>query len=363
MPENDDIEQELPEVELSEEDVQSVEASVLEANEGKTKEDLTEEIEAALATEKETQVAITVKMDEIKARDGNDEMSDEDAFAIYESEIEAPVDDPVDPFESISTNIVEKPAGSDSPEIQSKRLNELEGIVADPAIADFIAFTKGGGNIGDYISQQGSFIDYANMDAKDVLEMAMNAESLSEEDKETERDAFDLLSPMGKKSMVKDMRQTLNSAQNDKLSKFMKQPVQRQVDQDAMNRKVDSDLNLLSRQLTGTNYHGWDIPEEAVADAVNALKTGEISFANADGSPNVKLMLEAALWVKNKGAITKANAAKGKLKGTRQEQKKRAMPRRGSSVTTRMISTDGSLNDAVNAEKKRRREAKAKNSF
>jgi hypothetical protein len=178
---------------------------------------------------------------------------------------------------------------------------------------------------------------------------------LSDEDKEIERDAFKELTPLMRKERVKGMRADMIAAQDEKLSKFMQEPVQRKADMEAINRKAESDLNLISKQLSNKSYHGWNIPEKEMEDTATALKTGEIAFFNADGSPNVKVMVEAALWLKNKDKIIKAAIEKGKVKGTRQVTKKLALPKRGSGLTTRKLQTQGDLDEAYQREKEKRR--------
>ncbi|MGB1317378.1 MAG: hypothetical protein ACPG5W_04200, partial [Flavobacteriales bacterium] len=95
--------------------------------------------------------------------------------------------------------------------------------------------------------------------------------------------------------------------------------------------------------------------EKEMEVSVNALKSGEVAFYNADGSPNVKTMLEAALWLKNKDQIIKAAVEKGKTKGVKQITKKLALPKRSSGLTTRKLHTQGNLDDAYKKEREKRR--------
>ncbi len=357
---------ELPVVELDAEEISAIEQSVISQNEGKTKEELADEIAAATETHQKGQAAILVKLDEIKLREGNAGMSDEDAFAIFETESEAEEEEvkavSSDPFAGI-TPTSEANAGTDSPEILSERLRAYEAKLSNPIVKEFVEFVDNGGDIASFIAQTGRVVDYSKLSPKDVFEEYLTAEVLSgqmtDEEKETEMSLFDSEeSIIKKKALVAPLRQELAARQQEKLSKFMSQPARQRQDMEEVNRKAEAELNLFTDNLKGKNYAGWDIPETVLLSAKNDLKTGKFSFVNQDGSPNVGLMVKAYIAVNHMDDIRKANIEKGRVKGVRLEVKKRTLPKRGTGVTTRALDTSGSLDQKFQEEKRRRKAEK-----
>lgn len=363
----------LPAVELDDTDIEVIESSVLTQNEGKTKEELAEEIEAAKQSYVKEQQEILVKLDEIKEREGNAEMSDDEAFAIYEKELESEegaskktVTDNDNPFESINTNVDEKGAGADSPEVLSQRLKEYESTLSDPAIKEFIEFRKSGGDISSFIAKQGRVVDYSSLSPKDVfleyLDNEVASGQLTEEEKENEIEVFDSKeSIIEKKAFVAPLREELVRKQNEKLSSFMAEPAMQRKNQEEISRKAEAELNTFADQLKGKKYRGWEIPESAIVEAKNDLRSGKFSFVNQDGSPNVGLIMEAYLAIKHRDDIDKANVERGRTKGVRSEVQKRSLPKRGTGVTTRSLSTKGGLDAAYEEAKAKRKKEKGIN--
>jgi hypothetical protein len=338
-------------VELTAEQVTEVTSKVLEANPGKSAEELAAEIEAEKSSTakaiSEQNSADLKAIDEMKSKPENEGKTDEEIWDLIVAQEEEASADSIfeNPFEPKSEN---KGKEVKAPEALASRVKELEEDISDPLIADLIAFRKAGGSVESFLSNIGSVVDYSKLSAKEVvkagIELYFKAGIYSEDDREIELSLVDDMLPSDAVIKSRAYMPDLVKSQADSVSKYARQPVENANNTAAAWEKTKQEVSEIAKNISGKGYHGWNIPQKSVEEAAANVLSGKL-FTKADGTLNATVLIEAALWATHKHDILKAATEKAKLKGIVQERKKRVMPSRSSGVVTRPMS-DASKNQA-----------------
>lgn len=339
---------------LDEETRGSLVKNVLESNPGKTEDDLKDQIAAA---EAETVSAMLeqrkqdlARIDEIKSREGNAALTDEQAWELILQEEEASVgtDDVLfsDPFTATKDKPEKTPADVDAARLA--RLAELEAIASDPLLSDIIEFRKNGGDVASFMANVGSVVDYDKVPRDEVirhgLKMYLDANMLSQEEYEDEVASIESMSASDRIAKALAMKPMLVAAQNERLQKYAKQPSVNNEKMAELRKRSEEEVVSKASALIGKSYHGLNVPKEMADSIINEIRSGKLIY-NEDGTVKAQTLIEAALWSKHKHEIIKAITEKAKTKGVLTERKKRAMPSRSTGVTTRPL--DQSSRDAI----------------
>lgn len=338
---------------LDEETRGSLVKNVLESNPGKTEDDLKDQIAAA---EAETVSAMLeqrkqdlARIDEIKSREGNAALTDEQAWElILEEEASYGTDDALfsDPF-TAGKGKGEK-ATVDTDAARLARLAELEAIASDPLLSDIIEFRKNGGDIASFMANVGSVVDYDKVPRDEVirhgLKMYLDANMLSQDEYEDEVASIESMSASDRIAKALAMKPMLIAAQKERLQKYAKQPSVNNEKMAELRKRSEEEVVSKASALIGKSYHGLNVPKEMADSIINEIRSGKLIY-NEDGTVKAQTLIEAALWSKHKHEIIKAITEKAKTKGVLTERKKRAMPSRSTGVTTRPL--DQSSRDAI----------------
>jgi hypothetical protein len=340
-------------VELTAEQVTEVTSKVLEANPGKSAEELAAEIEAEKSSTakaiSEQNAADLKAIDEMKSKPENEGKTDEEIWDLIVAQEEEANADSIfeNPFE-VKGETLEKEKEAKAPEALALRVKELEQDLSDPLIADLVAFRKTGGSVEAFLANIGSVVDYSKLSAKEVvkagIELYFKNGIYSEDDREIELSLVDDMLPSDAVIKSRAYMPDLVKSQADSVSKYARQPVENANNTAAAWEKTKQEVSEIAKNISGKGYHGWNIPQKSVEEAAANVLSGKL-FTKADGTLNATVLIEAALWATHKHDILKAATEKAKLKGIVQERKKRVMPSRSNGVVTRPMS-DASKNQA-----------------
>lgn len=356
------------EVSLEEDEEQSIISKLMEENPGKEEEDLSEQIEelkSKMLEDKKTQAINDLKrIDAVKEREGNSELSDEEAWEIVlQEEAESSQEDVLkDPFSFDGTpDKKEDPTQTEQLQIMQQKVEEAEAVLNDPLIEGYLKFKQSGnGNFRDYLKSFELDKDYDAMSDKEVYKMSINGLGLTEEELEYEMDRFDDLSPAQKKIETRKMRDQLKKEQEERIKNVAFETNQQSVEQQKRMQEIQKRNHEqfvgLTQSMVNKGYYGLNLTEEMTKAIHDHVVSGKIGFVNADGTVNVNKMFDFAAWDLFKKDVLQNKVQQGKVKGQKAEFIKRAAPKRTGLKTTKV---GGRTND-YNAYLAARAETKSK---
>ena len=334
------------EVSLEETEEKEILDKLMADNPGKEESDLTEDIEKlkeeTLTAKREQAVEDIKKIDDVKSREGNTDLSDEDAWEIALKEEEESTDKSQkedilkDPF-SFDNNgkQPEKTENQKLEEMQAK-VQQAEGILSDPMIDGYIKFKQSGdGNFRDYLKSFEVDKDYDSMPAKKIYEMGIKRLNLSEEDLEFEMDAFDDLSPVEKALKVRSFKGEFKAEQDERLKGITFGDPEKQRKAQELQQQNNKNFVGLTQSMKGKSYYGLDVTEEMTKAIHDHVISGKVGFINTDGTVNVNKLFDFAAWDLYKKDVLQGKVSQGRVKGQRQEFIKRSAPKRTGVNTSR----------------------------
>lgn len=334
------------EVSLEETEEKEILDKLMADNPGKEESDLTEDIEKLkeeiLTAKREQAIEDIKKIDDVKSREGNTDLSDEDAWEIAlkeEEESTAKQSEETlltDPFSFDSDEKKpEKTVDQKLEEMQAK-VQQADGILSDPMIDGYIKFKQSNnGSFRDYLKSFEIDKDYDSMPAKKIYEMGIKRLNLSEEDLEFEMDAFDDLSPVEKALKVRSFKSEFKAEQDERLKGITfgdPEKARKAQEQQQQNHK---EFVGLTQSMKGKSYYGLDLTDDMTKAIHDHVVSGKIGFVNSDGSVNVKKMFDFAAWDLYKKDVLQGKVSQGRVKGQRQEFIKRSAPKRTGVNTSR----------------------------
>ena len=357
------------EVSLEQDEEQSIISKLMEENPGKEEDELSDQIEELknnLIEQKKAQAIEDLKkIDAVKGRDGNSDMSDEDAWEIVlQEEAESKAEDVLkDPFSFDNEPDTKKPEPNQVEKLQQmeQKVAQAEAVLNDPLIDGYLKFKQSGnGSFRDYLKTFELDKDYDAMSDKEIYKMSVNGLGLTEEEIEYEMDRFDDLSPVQKKLEVRKMREELKKEQEERIKNVAfnttQQSAEKQRQLQEIQKKNHEQFVGLTKSMVNKGYYGLNLTEEMTKAIHDHVVSGKIGFVNADGTVNVNKMFDFAAWDLFKKDVLQNKVQQGKVKGQKADFIKRAAPKRTGLKTTKV---GGRAND-YNAYLAARAETKTK---
>lgn len=356
------------EVSLEQDEEQSIISKLMEENPGKEEDELAEQIEelkSKLLEDKKAQAIDDLKrIDAVKEREGNSELSDEEAWEIVLKEESQLKEEDVlkDPFSFDNTpDKKEEPTQTEQLQIMQQKVEQAEAVLNDPLIDGYLKFKQSGnGNFRDYLKSFELDKDFDAMPDKEIYKISVNGLGLTEEELEYEMDRFDDLSPAQKKLEVRKMREDLKREQENRIKNVAFETNQQSVEQQKRMQEVQKRNHEqfvgLTKSMVNKGYYGLNLTEEMTKAIHDHVVSGKIGFVNADGTVNVNKMFDFAAWDLFKKDVLQNKVQQGKVKGQKAEFIKRAAPKRTGLKTTKV---GGRTND-YNAYLAARAETKSK---
>ena len=338
------------EVSLEQDEEQSIISKLMEENPGMEEEDLADQIEemkSKVLEDKKAQATDDLKrIDAVKEREGNSELSDEEAWEIVLQEEEESKQESIlkDPFSFDSTP--DKKEETKVDEIQKlqemeQKVAQAEAVLNDPLIDGYLKFKQSGnGSFRDYMKSFELDKDYDAMSDKEIYKMSVNGLGLTEEEIEYEMDRFDDLSPVQKKLETRKMREDLKKQQEERIKNVAFQTSEQSVEQQKRmqetQKKNHEQFVGLTRSMVNKGYYGLNLTEDMTKAIHDHVISGKIGFINADGTVNVNKMFDFAAWDLFKKDVLQNKVQQGKVKGQKAEFIKRAAPKRTGLKTTKV---------------------------
>ena len=335
-------------VSLEQDEEQSIVSKLMEENPGVEEEDLADQIEelkSKVLEDKKTQAINDLKrIDAVKERDGNSELSDEEAWEIVLQEEEESKQESIlkDPFSFDNTPDKKKePTQDEQLQMMQQKVEQAEAVLNDPLIDGYFKFKESGnGNFRDYLKSFELDKDYDAMSDKEIYKMSVNGLGLTEEEIEYEMDRFDDLSPVQKKLETRKMREELKKQQEDRIKNVAFQTSEQSVEQkkrmQETQKKNHEQFVGLTRSMVNKGYYGLNLTEDMTKAIHDHVVSGKIGFVNADGTVNVNKMFDFAAWDLFKKDVLQNKVQQGKVKGQKAEFIKRAAPKRTGLKTTKV---------------------------
>ena len=338
------------EVSLEQEEEQSIISKLMEENPGMEEEDLADQIEemkSKVLEDKKAQATDDLKrIDAVKEREGNSELSDEEAWEIVLQEEEESKQESIlkDPFSFDSTpdkKVDTKVDESQKLQEMEQKVAQAEAVLNDPLIDGYLKFKQSGnGSFRDYMKSFELDKDYDAMSDKEIYKMSVNGLGLTEEEVEYEMDRFDDLSPVQKKLETRKMREDLKKQQEDRIKNVAFQTSEQSVEQQKRmqetQKKNHEQFVGLTRSMVNKGYYGLNLTEDMTKAIHDHVISGKIGFVNADGTVNVNKMFDFAAWDLFKKDVLQNKVQQGKVKGQKAEFIKRAAPKRTGLKTTKV---------------------------
>ena len=337
------------EVSLEQDEEQSIISKLMEENPGKEEDELSEQIEElkskTLEDKKNQAVEDLKRIDAVKEREGNSELSDEEAWDIVLQEEEESKQESIlkDPFSFDNEPTKEEPKVTESQKLQEmeQKVAQAESVLSDPLIDGYLKFKQSGnGNFREYLKSFELDKDYDAMPDKKVYEMGIKKLDLTEEEIEYEMDRFDDLSPAQRKIEVRKMRAEMKSEQENRIKNVAfeanEQSVEQQKRMQEVQKRNHEQFVGLTNSMKGKGYYGLNLTEDMTKAIHDHVVSGKIGFVNADGTVNVNKMFDFAAWDLFKKDVLQNKVQQGKVKGQKAEFIKRAAPKRTGLKTTKV---------------------------
>ena len=337
-------------VSLEQDEEQSIISKLMEENPGMEEEDLADQIEemkSKVLEDKKAQATDDLKrIDAVKEREGNSELSDEEAWEIVLQEEEESKQESIlkDPFSFDSTpdkKVETKVDESQKLQEMEQKVAQAEAVLNDPLIDGYLKFKQSSnGSFRDYMKSFELDKDYDAMSDKEIYKMSVNGLGLTEEEVEYEMDRFDDLSPVQKKLETRKMREDLKKQQEDRIKNVAFQTSEQSVEQQKRmqetQKKNHEQFVGLTRSMVNKGYYGLNLTEDMTKAIHDYVISGKIGFVNADGTVNVNKMFDFAAWDLFKKDVLQNKVQQGKVKGQKAEFIKRAAPKRTGLKTTKV---------------------------
>ena len=338
------------EVSLEQDEEQSIISKLMEENPGMEEEDLADQIEemkSKVLEDKKAQAVDDLKrIDAVKEREGNSELSDEEAWEIVLQEEEESKQESIlkDPFSFDSTpdkKVDTKVDESQKLQEMEQKVAQAEAVLNDPLVDGYLKFKQSGnGSFRDYMKSFELDKDYDAMSDKEIYKMSVNGLGLTEDEIEYEMDRFDDLSPVQKKLETRKMREDLKKQQEDRIKNVAFQTSEQSVEQQKRmqetQKKNHEQFVGLTRSMVNKGYYGLNLTEDMTKAIHDHVISGKIGFVNADGTVNVNKMFDFAAWDLFKKDVLQNKVQQGKVKGQKAEFIKRAAPKRTGLKTTKV---------------------------
>jgi len=336
-------------VSLEQDEEQSIISKLMEDNPGKEEDELSEQIEEmkskTLEVKKSQAIEDLKRIDAVKEREGNSELSDEEAWDIVLQENEESKQESIlkDPFSFNNEPTKEEPTVTESQRLQEmeQKVSQAEAVLSDPLIDGYLKFKQSGnGNFREYLKSFELDKDYDAMSDKKVYEMGIKNLDLTEEEIEYEMDRFDDLSPVQKKIETRKMRAEMKSEQESRIKNVAFEANEQSIEQQRRTQQIQKQNHEqfvgLTNSMKGKGYYGLNLTEDMTKAIHDHVISGKIGFVNQDGTVNVNKMFDFAAWDLYKKDVLQNKVHQGKVKGQKAEFIKRAAPKRTGLKTTKV---------------------------
>lgn len=218
--------------------------------------------------------------------------------------------------ESPATIVEDKKDGNKSEVDYAAKLKEYEDILADQEVQALLSAKKAGKNLLSF-AEELKGTDASKLTPSDLYKMRLVSAGASEEEITEALSEFSNKPKWQQNEETQSIRAKLESERQENLKRVIGSNSDYAEKQKQNVNKAIAELDAFVSDLNDKELFGVKITPE-IAKGLKDTVMNEISYTNPDGTTNIQLSIEQALWHKYKKIVMKANIAKAKAESTEQ---------------------------------------------
>jgi len=175
-------------------------------------------------------------------------------------------------------------------------------------------YKKQGKTLRDFVNDY-KVVDYNALDDSKVIELALrDLENFSAEDAEQAKDEIDQMPLFQRKKLIQEYRSQFNQINEGKLKELTSSNSKVAEQQDLVMNRFQTELEQTASSITDSEKYGIKITDE-MSKEIKRYIAEDMNLQRKDGSFDVDLMVDFALWRKYGKDIVKANVTRAKNEG------------------------------------------------
>lgn len=175
-------------------------------------------------------------------------------------------------------------------------------------------YKKQGKTLRDFVNDY-KVVDYNSLDDSKVIELALrDLENFSAEDAEQAKDEIDQMPLFQRKKLIQEYRSQFNQINEGKLKELTSSNSKVAEQQDLVMNRFQTELEQTASSITDSEKYGIKITDE-MSKEIKRYIAEDMNLQRKDGSFDVDLMVDFALWRKYGKDIVKANVTRAKNEG------------------------------------------------
>jgi hypothetical protein len=217
----------------------------------------------------------------------------------------------------------------------------------DEDIKLIMEYKKQGKTLKDFVNDY-KVVDYNSMEDSKIIELALrDLEKFSAEDAEQAKEEIETMPLFQKKRLIQEYRAQFNQINEGKLKELTSSNTKVAEQEGIIMNRFQTELDQTTTSLTETERYGIKITDE-MSKGIKKYIAEEMSLQRKDGTFDVDLMVEFALWKKYGKDIVRANVTRAKNEGREEILKTTLNPSAGmtSSNQNPGFGSGGAVEDA-----------------
>lgn len=193
---------------------------------------------------------------------------------------------------------------------QTKQTPEFD----DEDIKLIMEYKKQGKTLRDFVNDY-KVVDYNSLDDNKVIELALkDLEKFSAEEAEQAKDEIDQMPLFQRKKLIQEYRSQFNQINEGKLKELTSSNSKVAEQQNFMMNRFQTELDQTASSIADSEKYGIKITGE-MSKEIKRYISEDLNLQRKDGSFDVDLMVDFALWRKYGKDIVKANVTRAKNEG------------------------------------------------
>jgi len=208
-------------------------------------------------------------------------------------------------------------------------------------------YKKQGKTLRDFVNDY-KVVDYNSLDDNKVIELALrDLENFSAEEADQAKDEIDQMPLFQRKKLIQEYRSQFNQINEGKLKELTSSNSKVAEQQNLVMNRFQTELEQTASSITDSEKYGIKITDE-MSKEIKRYIAEDMNLQRKDGSFDVDLMVDFALWRKYGKDIVKANVTRAKNEGREEILKATLNPSAGltSSNQNPGFGSNGAVEDA-----------------
>jgi hypothetical protein len=225
-----------------------------------------------------------------------------------------------------------QPTNSPSAEEKAKA---FDALFSNPQVELVLKAFQAGKTLEE-IAKEYQVVDYNSMDVESLSKAYGQLQGYSDDEVEATQEWLDSLPTVQRTRELNAMKSELGQLRNEKM-KTLSQGYEKTIaDEQAVQRKLETDIAATSQAMIGKDLFGATITKKDADDFQKWVRTDFANYVNPDGTYNVNQLRNFWLGAVKIPSIQKANFAKGKTEGVQEVLKEVHRPSLNSAAPSRL---------------------------